>query len=249
LASGADAFQPVDTLTDARMLEIVEMMRIQNGNKLGTNYDLGLETAYRLAHAKQKENEVNGEDRDIVCIFMSDGAAMQYNFMSGRSQSDAWAQYLIGETDEILTNNDDKYVLTSDHASSVKQAPALQEMIWRLWLLLKNGDLLKAGNANQVYSKYNGNSTDFFVAMNAIGVKCDWDLFFQIAYTNYTYAESKVGYYNGLKLNRNGVQSVPQDANFYENTMKIVIKQLRQPSFYTDAQNKQQQYQYQTLAD
>jgi hypothetical protein len=32
---------------------------------------------------------------------------MQYNYFSGRSVTDAWSQYLIGETDMILTNHKD----------------------------------------------------------------------------------------------------------------------------------------------
>lgn len=46
----------------------------------GTNYDAGLGYAYQLAKAKKEQNEAKGEDRDIVVIFMSDGAPHQFNF-------------------------------------------------------------------------------------------------------------------------------------------------------------------------
>lgn len=46
----------------------------------GTNYDAGLGYAYQLAKAKKEQNKANGEDRDIIVIFMSDGAPHQFNF-------------------------------------------------------------------------------------------------------------------------------------------------------------------------
>ncbi len=84
---------------------IIEKLRISNSKMLGTNYDVGLEYAYKLAYARQQQNIANGEDREIMCVFMSDGAAMQYNYFSGRSITEAWSQMIIGETDEVLTNN------------------------------------------------------------------------------------------------------------------------------------------------
>lgn len=86
---------------------IIEKLRISNSKMLGTNYDVGLEYAYKLAYARQQQNIANGEDREIMCVFMSDGAAMQYNYFSGRSITEAWSQMIIGETDEVLTNHDD----------------------------------------------------------------------------------------------------------------------------------------------
>lgn len=46
----------------------------------GTNYDAGLGYALMLARAKQVQNASNGEQRDMVIIFMSDGTPHQYNF-------------------------------------------------------------------------------------------------------------------------------------------------------------------------
>ena len=42
-----------------------------------------------------------GEEREVVCIFMSDGAAMQYNYFSGRPDSQSWSDYLKGSFDSI----------------------------------------------------------------------------------------------------------------------------------------------------
>ena len=101
----ADAFANVDSMSEGEVNTIVENLRIQNSFMLGTNYDVGLETAYQLAHARREQNIRDGEDRKIVCVFMSDGAAMQYNYFSGYARSYAWADWLTGDADSILTSS------------------------------------------------------------------------------------------------------------------------------------------------
>ena len=93
----ADAFVDVDTFDDAAMTALLEDVALHQKNSLGTNYDVGLEYAYQLGHAIQERNIANGEDRDIICLFMSDGAAMQYNYFSGRATNQSWADWLNGE--------------------------------------------------------------------------------------------------------------------------------------------------------
>ncbi len=95
----ADAFVDVDTFDDATIETLLNDVAIHQKNSLGTNYDVGLEYAYQLGHAIQERNIANGEDRDIICIFMSDGAAMQYNYFSGRATVQAWADWLEGDID------------------------------------------------------------------------------------------------------------------------------------------------------
>lgn len=46
----------------------------------GTNYDYAFDAVYQLGHAIQQENAQRGEERDLFVIFMSDGAAMQWNY-------------------------------------------------------------------------------------------------------------------------------------------------------------------------
>ncbi|MBQ2244578.1 MAG: hypothetical protein II320_01925, partial [Oscillospiraceae bacterium] len=65
----------------------------------GTNYDRGLEYMYRLGYAAQQHNIDNGLDRQVVGIFMSDGAPMQYNYFSGRTITSAWTDWFTGAID------------------------------------------------------------------------------------------------------------------------------------------------------
>ena len=80
---------------------IIEKLRISNAQYLGTNYDIGMEYMYKIAYERKQQNIANGENREIVCVFMSDGAAMQYNYFSGSAHSNAWNEYLLG-TPETL---------------------------------------------------------------------------------------------------------------------------------------------------
>lgn len=207
-----DAFMDVKEL-QPKLEDLKENLKKQNGKRLGTNYDVGLETAYRLAYAREQHNIAAGEERDIVCIFMSDGAAMQFNYLSGRSQTEAWSQCIIGETDEILDpqNVADKYVITSDpYDTSVNQNPYLQAMLKDLLGILKEGNLIipTKSEVKSTYPKleeYLYSGTDFFQAMKAIGVDCDWELLWQIAYELYTHHSARtVALADGSIIQRNG---------------------------------------------
>lgn len=66
----------------------------------GTNYDAGLGYALMLARAKQVQNASNGEQRDMVIIFMSDGTPHQYNFFvkdyneDSSDSTDSWTDWI-----------------------------------------------------------------------------------------------------------------------------------------------------------
>ena len=135
----ADAFVDVNTLGDSAMSYIIQAIDDQNQNMLGTNYDVGLEYAYRLAYARQQENIAKGEDRMVTCIFMSDGAAMQYNYFSGRAHSESWSQYLVGNTDEILENHEKAAKWNLNDYDSLH--PDLKWVIERMRQMMHNGQL------------------------------------------------------------------------------------------------------------
>ena len=102
----ADAFVSVDTLGSEAMTSLIAKLDENVTYSLGTNYDIGLEYAYRLGHAIRKENEANGQDRELVCIFLSDGAAIQYNYFAGRTASTSWSDILNGVPDEVTSLSD-----------------------------------------------------------------------------------------------------------------------------------------------
>ena len=135
----AEAFVDVNSLNETVMTYIIRAIDDQNQNMIGTNYDVGLEYAYRLAYARQQQNIANGEDRVVSCIFMSDGAAMQYNYFSGRAQSEAWSQYLVGNTDEITTNYSNAAQWNINSFNSLH--PGLRWTIERLRQMMHNGQL------------------------------------------------------------------------------------------------------------
>lgn len=102
---GVNAFVDVSTLYDGEDftsdLGLIMKRLDENVQKgIGTNYDVGLEYAYHLGYAIRQDNIAKGEDREIVCIFMSDGAPMQYNYFTGHSESQAWAEWISGTVDE-----------------------------------------------------------------------------------------------------------------------------------------------------
>ena len=69
---GAGAFESVDDLDVASFTFSVGS---------GTNYDYAFDTIYQLGSAIKAENKANGqENRELVVLFMSDGAANQFNF-------------------------------------------------------------------------------------------------------------------------------------------------------------------------
>ncbi len=62
----------------------------------GTNYDTALEMAYELVSQKQAANAANGEDRETIVIFMTDGVPYQYNFFTSQNNDTKWTDWLMG---------------------------------------------------------------------------------------------------------------------------------------------------------
>ncbi len=71
----------------------------------GTNYDYAFDAIYQLGSAIQKANE--NEERDLYVIFMSDGAAMQWNYYHSQGASTLWNNWLTGkwEADDLTGEN------------------------------------------------------------------------------------------------------------------------------------------------
>ena len=81
------------------MEKIVGMLNVDITKSNGTNYDEGLEYAYHLGMAIQQKNIAEGQDRDLVVIFLSDGAPMQFNYFSGRTVMGTWPDWFNGNAD------------------------------------------------------------------------------------------------------------------------------------------------------
>ena len=93
-AVGAGAFQSAATLN-------VAGFNLQSGK--GTNYDYAFDTIYQLGTAIRDHNAANNQpERELVVLFMSDGAANQFNFYrseGGSSNEDpnyGWNFWLDG---------------------------------------------------------------------------------------------------------------------------------------------------------
>ena len=122
----AGAFVDVNDLTDSVMKGIVKKMYTNIEKSIGTNYDIGLQYAYQLGYVIQQDNIAKGEDRELVCIFMSDGAAMQYNYFSGNTVSTTW--------NDILNGTPDKVTSTADYYADSNNWPAEIEQISKVML-------------------------------------------------------------------------------------------------------------------
>lgn len=93
----------------------------------GTNYDAGLGYALMLARAKQVQNASNGEQRDMVIIFMSDGAPHQYNFFvkdyneDSSDSTDSWTDWIrftdpdTNGTISLNSGSNTLYMNTANH--------------------------------------------------------------------------------------------------------------------------------------
>ncbi len=73
----------------------------------GTNYDYAMDAIYQLGYAIQQQNAANGEERDLFVIFMSDGAAMQWNYYHSQGASELWNEWITGTWDasDLTTTN------------------------------------------------------------------------------------------------------------------------------------------------
>ena len=73
----------------------------------GTNYDYAFDAVYQLGYAIKQENIKNNDtDRELFVIFMSDGAANQFNYynttggQSGAEGTSDWDKWLTGNVGE-----------------------------------------------------------------------------------------------------------------------------------------------------
>lgn len=84
----------------------------------GTNYDYAFDAIYQLGDAINKANEAANEDRDLIVLFMSDGAPFQYNYFSSASNSIGskyWNNWLTGTmTDDMYAANANKAYYNED---------------------------------------------------------------------------------------------------------------------------------------
>ena len=80
---GAGAFIPVEDLAASYTLNYTS----------GTNYDYAFDAIYQLGTAIK---ETNTEERDLYVIFMSDGAAMQWNYYHSQGASSLWNNWITG---------------------------------------------------------------------------------------------------------------------------------------------------------
>ncbi len=80
---GAGAFIPVEDLAASYTLNYTS----------GTNYDYAMDAIYQMGTAIK---EANTEERDLYVIFMSDGAAMQWNYYHSQGASSLWNNWITG---------------------------------------------------------------------------------------------------------------------------------------------------------
>ncbi len=63
----------------------------------GTNYDYAMDAIYQMGASIKDQNLKNGEDRDLYVIFLSDGAAMQWNYYHSQGASETWEHWITGD--------------------------------------------------------------------------------------------------------------------------------------------------------
>ncbi len=81
---GAGAFIPAEDLAATYTLNYTS----------GTNYDYAFDAVYQLGTAIKDAN--GNEKRDLYVIFMSDGAAMQWNYYHSQGASSLWNNWITG---------------------------------------------------------------------------------------------------------------------------------------------------------
>ena len=60
----------------------------------GTNYDYAMDAIYQMGAAIKEAN--GSEERDLYVVFMSDGAAMQWNYYHSQGASNLWENWITG---------------------------------------------------------------------------------------------------------------------------------------------------------
>ncbi len=109
----------------------------------GTNYDYAMDAIYQMGASIKQRNLENGEDRDLYVIFMSDGAAMQWNYYHSQGASANWNHWITGDwtadqwsseqlscTDHLyyydnFDHDGDGYVNEHRMANAIKGSPLL----------------------------------------------------------------------------------------------------------------------------
>lgn len=129
----AAAFVPVSSLVGN------DFSSIQVETDRGTNYDAGLGYAYLLAKAKKAQNDANHDERDIVVIFMSDGAPHQFNFFvkaywnepgwnysSWQAANTNWRNFITGSGNCILYSESNSLYMNENNNSKHWYAEAIK---------------------------------------------------------------------------------------------------------------------------
>ena len=73
----------------------------------GTNYDYAFDAIYQLGAALRVDNEEKQVERDLFVVFMSDGAALQWNYFGSQNGYDKWNSWITGawDADDLTTAN------------------------------------------------------------------------------------------------------------------------------------------------
>ena len=129
----AAAFVPVSSLVGNDFSSI----QVETGR--GTNYDAGLGYAYLLAKAKKAQNDANHDERDIVVIFMSDGAPHQFNFFvkaywnepgwnysSWQAANTNWRNFITGSGTSILYSESNSLYMNGNNGNKHWYAEAIK---------------------------------------------------------------------------------------------------------------------------
>ncbi|MBE6942422.1 MAG: hypothetical protein E7455_09100 [Ruminococcaceae bacterium] len=95
----------------------------------GTNYDYAFDAIYQLGHAIQKENGEN--ERKLYVIFMTDGAALQWNYYHTPNTAANWNKWITGEytmeeVESLSNNNAHTYYYDAEHQNQPRMARAIK---------------------------------------------------------------------------------------------------------------------------
>jgi len=129
-------FTDVAKLTEANMQAAADGLYLN----AGTNYDRGMEIAYTMLKAKQERDALNGETRQQILVFMSDGIPYQFNYTMGTPWMIDWDNYLKGNTVTAVPADDGAKELFNLYRNS-------DETLWM-------AEAIK-GNPNQKYKIIN----------------------------------------------------------------------------------------------
>lgn len=105
-ASEAQVYTGDGTLGAGAFVDAAELANSYTLNYTsGTNYDYAMDAIYQLGTAIKEAN--GNEDRDLYVIFMSDGAAMQWNYYHSQGASSLWNNWITGawDADDLTTTN------------------------------------------------------------------------------------------------------------------------------------------------